>query len=270
MKKIGVLLLLGLVVIMISGCVPRFSALRQALGRFGKTVQKTTTTMKQKRNLTTTTIRTTTSVETVATNLETWGISLSESTSEAPSLQVTVEATVVTPEAYLPFSQEASVADATVVTLEAVASNQQKRFRFEVGMVGGLLSSATGLGGEFRFPLPYIIGPTTTALRTSLGYYQSEDSSRRYVPLQVDAVFYFPPGWFTGVHNYLGVGLNYIVLTTGRTSGTIGGQVFYGVESPGFGGKLFAEMGYGYLRTGFSAAQKGTTLLIGFRKGFSF
>jgi hypothetical protein len=76
----------------------------------------------------------------------------------------------------------------------------------------------------------------------------------------------FPPDWFSGVENYLGFGLNYVVLTTGRVSGSAGGQVLYGVESEGFDGRLFGEIGYGIVRTGFSASQRGLTVMAGYRR----
>jgi hypothetical protein len=68
------------------------------------------------------------------------------------------------------------------------------------------------------------------------------------------------------VENYLGVGLNYLVLTTGRRSGTVGGEAFYGIQSEGFGGMVFGEIGYAIMRTGFSASYKGASVLAGYRK----
>ena len=143
---------------------------------------------------------------------------------------------------------------------------EKKRLKFEIGGVAGLFAGATSLGGEIRFSLPYIFGPATSSLRISAGLMQSEDPVRKFAPLQIDGILNFPPGWFTGVENYLGAGLNYLVLTSGRKSGTIGGEVFYGVASEGFGGKVFGEMGWGVLRTGFSSAQTGTTILVGYRR----
>ncbi len=146
----------------------------------------------------------------------------------------------------------------------------QPRFKFEMGSIAGVLAGATGGSGEIRFPLHFIFGPATSSLRLALGYAQSEDSSRRYIPLQLDGVLNFPPGAITGVENYLGAGLNYVLLTSGGVSGTIGGEVFYGVESDGFGGKLFGEMGYAILRTGFSASHRGVSVLIGYRREWAF
>lgn len=161
------------------------------------------------------------------------------------------------------------------VTTEYVPSEPEeeretKRFKFEIGGAVGLFAAATALNGELRFPLPYIFGPAVTSFRIAGGYAQSVDMGRRYASLQIDGIFNYPPGWFTGVDNYLGAGLNYVVLTSGRTSGSFGGEVFYGVEGTGFGGKLFGEIGYGILRTGFSPSHGGTTLLVGYRREWGF
>ena len=71
--------------------------------------------------------------------------------------------------------------------------------------------------------------------------------------------------WCVSVENYVGGGLNYVVLTSGRVSGSLGGQLFYGIESKGFNGILFGELGIGILRTGFSPDHQGLTLLLGYR-----
>jgi hypothetical protein len=135
---------------------------------------------------------------------------------------------------------------------------------FEIGGLVGFYSASTSFIGEIRIPTQYIFGPATTSLRLSGGFAQSGDTSRRYAPIMADAVLNFPAGWITGVENYLGAGLNYVVLTSGMQSGTIGGQVFYGVESDGFLGKLYGELGFGILRTGFSPSHKGVTVMMGY------
>lgn len=144
------------------------------------------------------------------------------------------------------------------------------RFNFELGFLSGFYAATPAFSVEFRFPLAYVVGPTTSALRLVTGFAQTENLSRRYLPIYVDTLFYFPPGYLTGVENYVGCGLNYVFLTTGRKTGSLGGQIFYGVQSEGFTGKVFGELGYGLLRTGFSPAQKGLTILLGYRKKLSF
>jgi hypothetical protein len=140
----------------------------------------------------------------------------------------------------------------------------------EIGTVAGLFSASTGAFGEIRLPMRYVVGPATSSFRLAGGLAQSEDMSRRYAPIQIDAILNFPAGYFTGVENYLGAGLNYVVLTSGMKPGSIGGQMFYGVESTGFGGKLFGELGYGILRTGFTPSHRGITAMVGYRRQWIF
>jgi len=158
------------------------------------------------------------------------------------------------------------------VVVEVVPEKEEVKepwIKFQFGGMGGVLAGTTGMFAEMRFPLSYVYGPATSALRVAGGYAQSEDAGRRYVPLQIDGVLNFPPGHFTGVENYIGAGLNYVLITTGRTPGTIGGEIFYGVDGDGFGGKIFAELGYGIIRTGFSPSHRGLSVLVGFRKNWA-
>jgi len=170
-----------------------------------------------------------------------------------PKIETAPAEAVLTPEA-----EEAVVPETKV---------EQKRIqvKFGVGALAGIFGGGSAYLGEMRFPLRIVIGPAVTSLRISTGYLQEKDLARKYIPINADLVFGFPPGWFTGTDNYIGFGLNYVALTTGRKAGTIGGQLFYGVESEGFGGIVFGEMGFGILRTGFSPSQKGLTILLGYR-----
>jgi hypothetical protein len=145
-----------------------------------------------------------------------------------------------------------------------------QRFEFQIGGMAGLFAGATGAFGETRFHLPYVIGPATSSLRLAGGLCQSDDMSKRFAPVQIDMILDFPAGWFTGVANYLGAGLNYVVRMTGQTAGAIGGEVFYGVESRGFGGTMFGEMGYGMLRSGLGTSHKGITVMVGYRRDWGF
>ena len=153
---------------------------------------------------------------------------------------------------------------------EAELKPARRSFKHEVGGAFGFFAGATTLMGEVRFPLSYVIGPATTSLRLATGLAQSRETDRRFVPLNFDVILDFPPGWLSGVENYLGAGLNYVALTTGGKAGTVGGEIFYGVQSEGFDGMVFGELGYGILRTGFSASHKGATALFGYRKPLGF
>ena len=112
----------------------------------------------------------------------------------------------------------------------------------------------------------WIVGPAKTSLRASGSFSQTENADRRYAFAACDGILNFPAGWLTGVENYLGAGLNYTGLTSGPRSGTFGGQLFYGIESEGFGGRIFGEMGWAILRTGFSPSCRGVSVLIGYRR----
>lgn len=182
---------------------------------------------------------------------------------------------VATPEVKTRATPEVAPFEVEFTTEEALPAEEpgvsgKKRFEFEIGAATGLFAATTGFIGEIRLPLSYVVGPATSTLRVSGGLVQSEDTDRKYAVICGDGVLNFPPESITGVENYAGVGLNYVVLTTGRKTGTIGGEIFYGVEGTGFGGKLFGEIGWGILRTGFSASHKGTTLLIGYRRDWGF
>ena len=154
---------------------------------------------------------------------------------------------------------------------ETVAEEQPaKRINFEIGALAGIYSAGTGVLGEVRLALPHIWGPATTSLRFAGGLTQSENTDRRYAPVLLDYILNFPAGWFSGVENYLGLGLNYVVMTTGRVAGSYGAQVSYGIESRGFGGMFFGELGYGVLRTGFTPAHRGLSAMVGYRRPWGF
>src|SRR3989344_5515046 len=165
-----------------------------------------------------------------------------------------------------PATTEAAPTQEALVQAAAEAAAEKKiTYNLAVGVSTGLFAGATGVLGEVRLPLRIVFGPASLGLRAAGGYLQSASADLRYIPVCADAIFNFPPGWFSGVDNYVGAGLNYIALMSGRKQGTIGGEIFYGVESTGFGGIVFGELGYGLLRTGFSPSNRGVTVLVGYR-----
>jgi len=187
----------------------------------------------------------------------------------SPSAKPKVVSPGKTPSVISPAVTEEAPLEEVPATVEVVPK-RVVRFRLEGGGVFGLFSAGTAFMVEARFPLNYVFGAATSGLRLTSGLVQSKDLDRRYLPLNFDLIFKFPPGVFTGLDNYLGAGLNYVLRTTGGSAGTFGGQVFYGVESEGFGGVVFGEIGYGILRTGFSPSHRGTTVLVGYRRMWEF
>ncbi|OGC35380.1 hypothetical protein A2311_03465 [candidate division WOR-1 bacterium RIFOXYB2_FULL_48_7] len=158
--------------------------------------------------------------------------------------------------------------DTEEVAVDKQGDGQRGAFRYELGLSGGFWAGGAGVLGEVRVPTSFIFGPATTALRFSTGLVQPRDGGRRYVPVNFDVIMNFPPGWLAGPSSYLGAGLNYVALTTGSKPGTVGGEVFYGVEGEGFNGVLFGELGYAILRSGVVPSQKGAIITIGFRRPF--
>ncbi|MBU0629533.1 MAG: hypothetical protein KKC80_01280 [Candidatus Margulisbacteria bacterium] len=175
---------------------------------------------------------------------------------------------VVSPEAETRVSRILSLEaeDFIAPPQEAAESAERQRFLHSVGLSGGFFGGSTSLLGGVRFPLKLIFGPALTTVRLGAGLAQSRDAGLRYYPVNFDLLFCFPPGWFTGTDNYIGFGLNYVAATSLGKTGTLGGELFYGVESEGFGGTVFGEIGYAILRTGFSPSHKGATVLVGLRK----
>jgi hypothetical protein len=160
-----------------------------------------------------------------------------------------------------------------VISSEAVKPERRIRIGFQpdVGFLAGFFAGANGIFGEVRVPVSkVVIGPARPALRLSAGYAQTTSADRRYVPVNLDLVLNFPPGWLSGVENYLGGGLNYTALTSGHKAGTVGGELFYGVQSDGFGGIVFGEIGYAALCSGAAPADLGMTVTVGFREPFGF
>ena len=154
--------------------------------------------------------------------------------------------------------------------VEVKVEETEKRFKINIGGRVGIFGETSAYMGEIRFPLRFIIGPATTTFRISTGLAQNFDMGRRYLPVNADLIFNFPPGWLSDTQNYLGFGLNYVALTSGRVAGSVGGQAVYGIESEGFGGTVFGEVGYGMLETGVSPSKKGITVMMGYRQTVEF
>lgn len=133
-----------------------------------------------------------------------------------------------------------------------------------VGLVGGM----TGVLGGIRFHNPFDL--ISTSLRVAAIYAQGNDTDstmRKHAIIAIDAMYRLNPPRTRGFRSYIGLGANYDVYTTGRVSGTLGGQAFYGIEGDAGGGVMYLELGYGLVRTGFSPNYSGINALIGYRVG---
>ena len=88
---------------------------------------------------------------------------------------------------------------------------------------------------------------------------------RKHALVVLDGIYRLNPHWTRGIKSYVGLGLNYDVYTTGQKSGDLGYQAFYGVEGTMGFGQMFAEIGYGKIRTGFSPDYSGIGVLVGYK-----
>jgi hypothetical protein len=156
------------------------------------------------------------------------------------------------------------------ISKEAMVGRKRIGINYELGAHGGVFAGTTGFFVGARAPLGLVLGPAVAAVRLSAGLTQTMTTDRRYVPVCLDLVFNFPPGWFSGVENYLGGGLNYTAVTSGRKQGTFGGELFYGVQSEGFGGIVFGELGFAILRSGSAPSSSGLIVMVGFREPLGF
>lgn len=135
--------------------------------------------------------------------------------------------------------------------------------------------SVIALRGDFFLPDPLALGtivglPSDSVVyRVGLGYTTGNDHndvSWRSVPLYLDGVIMLP---MAGLDTYIGGGLNYILNRSGSKAGTIGGQIYLGIQGDlGLGAKTFAELGYTILRAGSEAplhSSKGFSINVGQR-----
>ncbi len=74
---------------------------------------------------------------------------------------------------------------------------------------------------------------------------------KKAIPLFVDGVINLPADLLGGVESYIGGGINYVLYGSERKSGSIGGQVYAGIQGDlGLGGKSFVEVAYSIIRSG--------------------
>lgn len=122
------------------------------------------------------------------------------------------------------------------------------------------------------FALGPMLGLSQNAISWKLGLgglsgKDTNDVEKKAVPIYFDGVIALPADMLGGVESYIGAGVNYAVYGSGKTAGSYGGQIYYGLCGDiGLGGKSFAELGYGIVRSGTAAghySMKGLTVNFG-------
>ena len=136
--------------------------------------------------------------------------------------------------------------------------NQGPQLDLSAGYLGGIPAALVGL----RYSEPFDL--VATSLRLSGAY--AQETTRKYALVIVDGIYHLNPPQTKGVRSYVGLGANFVAYTSGQRTGTVCGHAYYGVEGGRFqGGKMFFELGYGSIRTGFSPSITGPTALLGVR-----
>ncbi len=138
----------------------------------------------------------------------------------------------------------------------------------EYGLSAGLFSNLPSISSDIWFHK--FLGIENTGVKVGFRYAQGKDSDetiRKHLLIFSDGVIDLNSG--PGAIYYLAGGLNYLAYTTGQTSGTVGGELYLGVEDGTLAyGSLYAEAGYSAIRTGFSPSQTGLMLNLGFKGAF--
>jgi len=130
---------------------------------------------------------------------------------------------------------------------------------------GGLVAGMVGLSGNVLLADPMGLGAmvglpaNSVVYKLGVGYAQGNDTNSntwKAVPITLGGVVMLPADMMGGIESFVGGGLNYVVYRTGQTSGSVGGDIYVGVQGDlGLGGKTYGTVGYSILRTG--ASDKG-------------
>ncbi|MFA6431506.1 MAG: hypothetical protein WCV91_03905 [Candidatus Margulisiibacteriota bacterium] len=140
----------------------------------------------------------------------------------------------------------------------------------------GPASGAMGVRMDLVFSDPMAFGTwvglsaDAVKYKVGLGGFYGKDNYDKKIyalPLYVDGVIMLPAALLGGVDSYIGGGVNYALYGTGKTTGTYGGQVYYGIMGDlGLGlGKTALEIGYGVVRAGTGTGKrsaKGLTISV--------
>jgi hypothetical protein len=130
----------------------------------------------------------------------------------------------------------------------------------DIGLMAGLFAGLPALTGEIKFHKFLDIDAAVAKL--GVRYAQGDDADkvlRKYALVFADGVVDLNAG--PGTILYAAGGVNYLAYTTGKKQGTLGGEAYLGIREGG----LYAEAGYGAIRTGFSPTSKGLILSVGFK-----
>jgi hypothetical protein len=137
----------------------------------------------------------------------------------------------------------------------------------EIGFSFGYNAGIPVIFGEIREHNPFQL--QGVSFRFAVGYSQGPDKDdrlRKHALIFGDVIYRLTPLFSPGIKTYLGGGLNYNVYTTGKKIGSSGYNLFLGFEGNiRRWKKVYLEVGYGSIRTGFSPDYNGHRLTLGYR-----
>ena len=134
-------------------------------------------------------------------------------------------------------------------------------------MEGGLIAGMVGLSGNVLLADPMGLGAmvglpaNSVVYKLGAGYAQGNDINSqtwKAIPLTLGGLVMLPADMMGGIESFVGGGINYVVYRTGQTGGSIGGDVYVGMQGDlGLGGKTYGQVGYSILRTGSDTSKGG-------------
>jgi hypothetical protein len=137
---------------------------------------------------------------------------------------------------------------------------QQLKKDADFGLMAGWFAGLPALTGELRFHK--FLDIDAAAAKLGVRYAQGDDANkvmRKYALVFADGAIDLNSG--PGPILYAAGGVNYLAYTTGKKQGSVGGEAYLGVRDGG----LYAEAGYGAIRTGFDPTVKGLIFSAGFK-----
>lgn len=140
---------------------------------------------------------------------------------------------------------------------------QQLKKDTDFGLMAGWFAGLPALTGELRFHK--FLDIDAAAAKLGVRYAQGDDTNkvmRKYALVFADGAMDLNAG--PGPILYAAGGVNYLAYTTGKKQGSVGAEAYLGVRDGG----LYAEAGYGAIRTGFDPTVKGLILSAGFKQRY--
>ncbi len=135
----------------------------------------------------------------------------------------------------------------------------------EIELGAGYVAGIPGVEAALRFNNP--LGMVASSLKTGVIYAVGKDTDsveRKHALVVVDGIYHMAPMFGPGVKPYFGLGLNYNAYTTGKRNGAVAYQAYLGLQGRmSRHNSAYLEVGYGYIRTGFSPQYKGLHSIVG-------